>query len=310
MAEEDYPSDDDQSFTSAHDNLHDHVHDNGSDDAHVEATQASKELKSSSSDQAPISSQEDSANDIRFPPEEEARLLADSNTLKLSANTLFAKGLYSEAITTYSRSLSSLPNYLDYELAILQSNIAASHLKLQEWAAAIESATKALDALERLDPIPQTKSRNDNNGRHAQAPQGQIEEIDDATAARIEALSQSGRSTEDVQKLRTKALLRRAKARVETGGWAALQGADEDYRFLSTMPTLSPLDRKTVNTELGRLGPRLNEAKEKEMAEMMGKLKGFGNTLLKPFGLSTENFQFVQDEKTGGYSMNFQQGNK
>ncbi|KAK8208050.1 hypothetical protein M8818_004088 [Zalaria obscura] len=270
--DEEYPSDDDQSFRSAR-SANTQVEDKG-------------------------------ALESRFSPEEEASLLTESNTLKASANSLFAHGAYGEAIQTYDRALSSCPNYLDYEVAVLQSNISACHLRLRDWKEAIESATKSIDALERIDPLPKpSKNVAGGNGE----TQGAIEEIDDDTAAKIEALQKSGRTRDEVQKIRVKAFLRRAKAREETGGWAALQGADEDYRYLASVPNLSPLDRKAVQRALRELPPRLNEAKDKEMAEMMGKLKGLGNSVLKPFGLSTDNFQFVKDEKTGGYSMNFNQ---
>ena len=113
-----------------------------------------------------------------------------------------------------------------------------------------------------------------------------------------------------MRKLQIKLLLRRAKGRTEQGGWATLAGADEDYKTLllpAMQPSLSPTDRRQVFESAQKLTPRLEEAKQNEMAEMMDKLKGLGNSILKPFGLSTNNFQFVKDEKTGGYSMNFDQ---
>ncbi|KAL8716781.1 MAG: hypothetical protein Q9225_005919 [Loekoesia sp. 1 TL-2023] len=251
---------------------------------------------------------------IRFSPEEEAKLLAESNTEKSAANELFKSAQYSQAISTYDRALASVPNYLEYEIAVLKSNIAACHLKLSDWKAAVEEATKSIEALDRLEgPAPD----NANNTKH---PDGATEELksgesnedngvielgedDDDEAEALKKIEKNDQRKEDVKRIRAKALMRRARARSEQGGWGNLQGALEDYQTLSSFPSLPPSDTKLINTALRTLPPRVNAAKEKEMGEMMGKLKELGNGILKPFGLSTDSFKFEKDEKTGGYSI-------
>ena len=257
----------------------------------------------------------------RFPPAEEASLLAESNAEKTTANTLFGTGSYENAVQTYDRALALCPNYLDYEVAVLRSNIAACHLKLGEWKQSADAASKGLDCLERLERLPVVRApeRRGKEGKDGvvkedgkDAAAGEVvEEVDEELEARIENLRLSGHTIAQVRKLQVKMLMRRAKAKTELDGWANLQAADEDYRVLlsPTMePALSPTDKRSVMDSARALGPRLNKAKEQEMAEMMGKLKGLGNSFLKPFGLSTDNFKFEQDAKTGGYSMNFDQG--
>jgi tetratricopeptide (TPR) repeat protein len=254
----------------------------------------------------------------RYPPDEEAALLKESNDHKTAGNTLFGKGSFENAVQNYDRALSSCPNYLDYELAVLRSNVAACHLKLSEWKEAITSAEKGVDCLERLEPLPRIKKPKPEGGNatgssQPQAPQSDentVEEVDDDLAARIENLEQSGHTLDEVRRLQIKLLMRRAKARSELGGWAALQGAEEDYTTLlnpAMAGVLTATDKRTVVDSLRKLAPRINTAREEEMAEMMGKLKGLGNSILKPFGLSTENFQFTKDPNSGGYSMNFNQ---
>lgn len=78
---------------------------------------------------------------------------------------------------------------------------------------------------------------------------------------------------EDILRIRAKALMRRARARSEEGGWANLAGAEEDYRLLEQMPNLSPADVKVVKTQLRTLPPRTKAAQEAETAEMWSKLK-------------------------------------
>ena len=245
---------------------------------------------------------------------------------------MFASASYSQAVSQYDQALASLPNYLEYEIAVLRSNIAACHLKLRDWQAAIDSATASIDALDRASPVPSTQSGKKKDAKTGEYP-SENDEDDDAVVeieaedeaaeqAALQALNDSVAQKHSVLKIRTKSLLRRAHAKQELGGWANLAAAEEDYKLIlslssspssslstsTTTPVLPPADLKVVKAALSSLPAQITAAREKETAEMMGKLKELGNGILKPFGLSTDNFKMVQDEKTGGYSVNFGQG--
>ncbi|RYP90954.1 hypothetical protein DL770_002959 [Monosporascus sp. CRB-9-2] len=260
---------------------------------------------------------EELAPPSRFPPEEEETLLRESNDHKSVANTLFSSAKYENAINKYEEAAAICPHYLDYELAVLKSNIAACHLKLEQWKEAIKSATESLDGLSRLEKAEFSEKQAEGEEKSKVEEDGDNdvgEEIvslgaqKSAPAAREETAAEAARRKrqEDVLRIKAKALMRRARARSELGGWSNLSGAEEDYKALSTMTNLSLADRKIVQAQLRTLPPRTKAAQEKEMAEMWGKLKDLGNGILKPFGLSTDNFKMVKDEKSGGYSMNFQ----
>ncbi|KAI0036681.1 hypothetical protein K488DRAFT_40620, partial [Vararia minispora EC-137] len=102
----------------------------------------------------------------------------------------------------------------------------------------------------------------------------------------------------------TKAILRRAQCNEKIGSWAALASAQDDYNKLMELLPSASKETRDVERALRQLKPRLEAAQKREVDEMMGKLKGLGNTILGKFGLSTDNFKFEPNDQ-GGYSMNF-----
>lgn len=268
-------------------------------------------------------------------------MLDSSNTFKKSANTQFAAEDYSSAISTYDKARAELPTYLDYELAVLQSNIAACHVKLEQWKEAIDACESGLAGLERELPTT-TKKKSSKRKLQSQAkvngttpardlnsdsdsdpsppnPSDDtvIELPSDASdtelAAQLKTLNITDARKADILRIRTKLLLRRARANssLTPSTWSALGSALADYRTLAQPEHISILpssDQATVRKALVSLPGRVNEAKDREVGEMMGKLKEVGNGILKPFGLSTDMFKMVKDEGSGGWSMSFDQG--
>lgn len=206
--------------------------------------------------------------------------MTESNTHKTEANGLFAKGNYEAAITKYDEAVAVCPSYLDYDVAVLKSNISACHLKLEEWKDAIKSATAAIDSLAKVE---KEEAEQEERDKEAKRIEEEVEEEIVSTGAtqaapappKEEDAAEIARRKrkEDILRIRAKALMRRARARSEAGGWSNLSGAEEDYKLLAGMTNLSPADRKIVQTQLRLLPPRTKVAQEKETAEMWSKLK-------------------------------------
>ncbi|KAK9502144.1 hypothetical protein O3M35_012732 [Rhynocoris fuscipes] len=96
-----------------------------------------------------------------------------------------------------------------------------------------------------------------------------------------------------------KALLRRAQL------YEKADKLDEALADYKRVLEIDSSNKEAIVANM-RLPPIINERNEKLKAEMLGKLKDLGNMVLKPFGLSTNNFQMVPNE-SGGYSINFKQ---
>ena len=214
---------------------------------------------------------------------------------------------------------------------MLHSNVAACELKSGRWREAADAASSAVDALnevakEELDvstlDVGEIPIKTDDEEDVEEIPRPDItpppkpssSPSTTTTATTTNTTDQKPPSlpndSPDLRPLRVKVLLRRAAALFELDSWQDLAASQSDYSLLLRLPasyTLGPSDRTLIRNRLAALSPRIDAAREREMGEMWGKLKSLGNGILKPFGLSTDNFNMIKDEKTGGYSMSFNQ---
>lgn len=165
---------------------------------------------------------------------------------------------------------------------MLRSNVSACYLKLADWKAAVESATLSIDRLDKIIP-PDSETKKDQSDskqpRTSPVTQDQDDVVEisgedaEAEEKELKRLQEQDEQRVKVSRLRSKVLMRRARAKSELGGWANLQGAAEDYQVLDKIQTLSLDDKRIVQRALRELPGRINEAKEKEMGEMMSKMK-------------------------------------
>lgn len=102
----------------------------------------------------------------------------------------------------------------------------------------------------------------------------------------------------DTNPLYRKARLKRAQL-YETLG--KLEEALEDFSELLKSDPSCPQAREAVP----RLSAQVEAQREALKTEALSKLRDLGDMVLKPFGISTGDFNFVQDPSTGSYSVSF-----
>ncbi|KAF9480053.1 TPR-like protein [Pholiota conissans] len=240
--------------------------------------------------------------------------LEQANVLKAEGTEAFRAGRWSEALASYQAALRCLPKRIvvtedqptrdnigdDGDGEPKYSSSAKDKGKAKENEKEKEKKEKAEDVVDVSSPAVSAADKEMTRLRavlHANVGACFVKLGDHKEAA--QACSQAILDDPAYVKARE----RRAASNEIIGSWTSLTSAQEDYTALLQLHTTSA-QLADVRRKLQSLKPRLEAAQKRETDEMLGKLKGLGNTILGNFGLSTDNFKF-EPNGAGGYSLNF-----
>ncbi|KAK7050857.1 hypothetical protein VNI00_004968 [Paramarasmius palmivorus] len=210
-------------------------------------------------------------------------LLEYADQLKSEGNEHFKAGKWGEALASYQVALGNLPKRKEKKKAV---KTAAETLddELDEGGGKDDSEAKSAtgkrpeqdpsiedddDSPPQEDPFAKTRATLNANIAACYMKLGEDKEV-------VAACSQS--LLDDPQYV--KALQRRATSNERINSWSSLASAQEDYQKLVELLPEASKDRKDAERKLTLLKPRVEEAQKRETAEMLGQLKGIGNSIL------------------------------
>ncbi|XP_038144265.1 tetratricopeptide repeat protein 1 [Cyprinodon tularosa] len=219
--------------------------------------------------------------------EEEEEDFQDDSDSELKEQELSREGEFDDELREAEKELTEEEKESRRQQSVTLKETGNSLFKAGEWKEAERSYTEALA----LCPLCFSRERAVLFSNRA-AARLHLELKD-------EAITDCTRAIElDPEYLR--ALLRRAELYEKT---EKLDEALEDYKQVLERDPSNSVARQACM----RLPPQIQERNEKLKEEMIDKLKDLGNLVLRPFGLSTNNFQVNQDPTSGSYSINFVQ---
>jgi len=157
-----------------------------------------------------------------------------------------------------------------------------------EYGEAIDKYTKALDLIPKNHPKASILYGN------RAAAYLQLEDWTNAASDGDKALA--------IDPNYVKAFNRRAMANHKLGEF---KKALEDYQKVVELQPGMP--NAVAQKAIKELPPLIQKKEEAEREKMMSDFKDLGNKFLGLFGLSTDNFEATKDEKTGSYSIQFNQ---